>query len=486
MTKETTSRPVKKVLMETASEKRARKTVVILSCLMALITVCTAVLGCESDIFKESTEEKAVAVLILPQEDKENLEKHLSKLWPLVDTGFDTQTMSAEKLFDYIRPYGEDGLYTSFGYSSVALTHEADPAMRFADENGSYCYYKISASEIDSILRHFGLETNHTLNSENCYYYDSFYYFAGVESDAKKSSGKVTVAESKRIQDGRYYVTCKFGSKETYVIASMGESDDESYWKIHSMSTEPVFDSLGIKIKTDDKNGNDYEIRNLVIEGKADDGTVFSKYIIKYPHFFGDSQGEIQANNFYSSIIAFYQQQSQQVQSDYKKFIRKGGKAESLPIELHYSAEVSYSDDKSLCLINEIAESLPVYKKDEAENAQPTSVELPKKTMECYTFDVETGGYVSKDSLVGKDYSKVYSILYRIYNSYPYEEIFDETVVGTSVPADTMKYGEKIYNSASTLCEDGLVFCFVTDEGIRENVVIPFQDLKKLTDTAEE
>ena len=479
MTKETTSRPVKKVLAETAGEKRARKTVVILSCLMALITVSTVVLGCVTDIFKENTEEKAVAVLILPQEDKENLEKHLSKLWPLVDTGFDTQTMSADTMFDYIRPYGEDGLYTSFGYSSVAVTHEADPAMRFADENGSYFYYKIPAEEIDSILRHFGLESNHTLNSESCYYYDSFYYFAGAESESKKVSGKVTVAESKRIQDGRYYVTCKFGSKEAYVIASMGEGSSESYWKIHSMSAEPVFDSLGIKIKTDDKNGNEYEIRNLIIEGKADDGTVFSKYIIKYPHFFGDSQGEIQANSFYSSIIAFYQQQSQQVQSDYKKFKRRGGKAESLPIELHYSAQVSYSDDKYLCLINEIAESVPVYETD----SQETSVELAKKTMECYTFDVESGGYVSKDTLAGKDYNKVYGILYRIYSGYPYEDILDEAVSGAVVPADTMKYGEKIYNSASTLCEDGMIFCFVTDEGIREDVVIPFEDLKKLTET---
>ena len=47
----------------------------------------------------------------------------------------------------------------------------------------------------------------------------------------------------------------------------------------------------------------------------------------------------------------------------------------------------------------------------------------------------------------------------------------------------TVKYGEKIYNSASTLCEDGMIFCFVTDEGIREDVVIPFEDLKKLTET---
>ena len=140
---------------------------------------------------------------------------------------------------------------------------------------------------------------------------------------------------------------------------------------------------------------------------------------------------------------------------------------------------MSYSDDKYLCLINEIAESVPVYETD----SQETSVELAKKTMECYTFDVESGGYVSKDTLAGKDYNKVYGILYRIYSGYPYEDILDEAVSGDVVPADTMKYGEKIYNSASTLCEDGMIFCFVTDEGIREDVVIPFEDLKKLTET---
>lgn len=484
MTKETTAPAVKRVLAETKGEKRARRIVVALSCFMAVITVCTAVLGCVTDIFK-ADDEKAVAVLILPQEDKENLENQLSKLWPLVDEGFDTQTMSAEKIFDYIIPYGENGLYTSFGYSSAAVTNEADPAMRFADENGNYCYYKIPAEEIDSILRHFGLESNRTVNTESCYYYDSFYYFANGETDGERASGAVTVTDSKRIQDGGYYVTCNFGSEEAYVIASMGENSQGSYWKIHSMSTQPVFDNLGIKIKTDDNN-NDYELRNLVIEGKADDGTVFRKYIIRYPYFFGESQAEIQANSFYSSIIAFYQQQSEQLQSDYKKFIKQGGKTESLPIELHYNAQVSYSDDEYLCVINEIAESLPVYSSDSAEEDQTQPVQLAKKTMECYTFDVESGGYVSKDSITGKDYNKVYNLLYRIYNSYPYEDISDESVEGNYVPEDTMKNGENIYNSASTFCEDGYVFCYVTNQGIREDVIIPFEALEKLTQVQEQ
>lgn len=472
------------------SEKRARVAVMVLSCLMAVLTAAVAVLGGMTDIFTKDAEDKAVAVLILPQDDKEELEKHLSKLWPLVKTGFDTEKMSTEELFDYIRPYCEDGLYTSFGYSATAITHEADPAMRFESEDGGYCYYKIPASEIDSILKQFGLEANHALNSEDCYYYDSYYYFATGESAGDRASGKVTVEDSKRIQDGRYYVTCKFGSQTAYVIASM----QEDYWKIHSMSTQPVFDSLGIKIKTEDESDGTYEIRSLVIEGTADDGTVYRKYVIKYPYFFGETQGEIQANSFYQSIITFYQQQAQQVQSDYKRFIRKGGKTDSLPIELHYSAEVSYSDEKNLCLINEITESEPMYTQSEettsegviTEPAGQIPVSLPKKTVECNTFDVETGLYVAKDSLIGKDYLAISELLYRIYYGYGYESLLDENTVSEAVPEDTENTGEKIYNSASTLCGDGYVFCYVTDEGIREDVVIPFEVVEKLTETTQE
>ena len=296
--------------------------------------------------------------------------------------------------------------------------------------------------------------------------------------------------EDVKLEDGRYYVEAKFGSQKTYVIASV----QDKVWEIHSMSTEPVFDSLGIKIKTED-TPEDYEIRSLVIEGKADDGTVYSKYAIKYPYFFGDTQGDIQANTFYQSIITFYQQQSEQVEADYKKFIKKGGKTESLPIELHYSAEVSYADDEKICLINEIAESVPLYKEETTEttqgssvtdNTEKVSVTLPKKTVECNTFDLETGVFMAKDAFVGKDYHKVSEILYRIYGGYPYENITGESTLSVQVPEDSGKLGEKIYNSASALCSDGYVFCYVTDEGIREDVVIPFEVLENLTKTTEE
>ena len=469
------------------SEKRSRYALVILTCFMAVITACVAVLGGFGNVFEQSgEEEKAVAVLILPQEDKEELEKHLAKLWPLVNVGFDAEKVSAEEIFKHIRPYCEDGLYTSFGYSSVAITHEADPAMRFGDESGDYCYYKIPAEEIDSILRHFGLETNHALNTEECYYYNSCYYFAAGESAGAKSSGKVAVEDSKRIQDGRYYVTTSFGSQTVYVIASMDEDNEESYWKIHSMSLKPVFDSLGIKIKTEDDAVSNYEIRTLVLDGTADDGTVFRRYCIKYPYFFGESQGEIQANAFYQSIITFYQQQSQQVQSDYKRFIKKGGDKDSLPIELHYSAFVSYSDEKNLCLIDEITESLPEYETSQESENLSSAVTLPIKTVECYTFDLETGTYVSKDDIIGKDSSKLTEMLYRIYNGYPYEAITGEELIGVQVPADIGKIGEKIYESASTLCSEGYVFCYINDDGIREDVIIPFETLEKLNELQEE
>ena len=459
------------------SEKSAKNAVIILSCLMAVITVATAVLGATTDIFK-AEDVKAVAVLILPQEDKEELERHLAKLWSLTQTGFDTETMSGEELFGYIKPGSKNGLYSGFGYSAETISDIPDPAERFADEQGNYAYYKIKSDEIDSILLHFGLETNHALNSEKVYYYDGFYYFMSEESENEAAGGKVTVLDSKRIQDGRYYVTSKFGKKEIYVIASMHTSDEGNFWEIHSMSLKPVFDNLGIMIKNEDENSGNYEMRQVVIEGKADDGSVFRKYVVKYPYFFGETQGEIQANNFYSSIITFYRQQAEQVQSDYKKFIKKGGKKDSLPIELHYTATLSFMDDKNISLISEITESVPMYKTDsEDENA---SIQLGNKTVECNAFDVETGLYVSKDALVGKDYVTLSALLYRIYSGYGYQALIDSTVSDESVPSDIYKLGEKIYNSAVAMSNDGYVFCYIGSDGLRKDVVVPFEVIEKL------
>ena len=252
----------KKKKSASKSEKTSRTIVVALSCVMAVITAVVAVLGVATDIFKGS-DVKAVTVLILPQEDKEELEKHLSKLWPLAATGFDTEKMTVEELMGYIKPYSESGLYTAFGYSAVAITHEADPADRFKDAEGNYCYFKIPAEEIDSILKQFNVQSNHAVNNKAYYYYNLHYYFSWGESSDEKSSGRVTVGDSKRIQDGRYYVPCKFGKNEVYVIASIEEKEDSRYWKIHSMSLTPVFDSLGIMIKNEESTSDVYEIRQI-------------------------------------------------------------------------------------------------------------------------------------------------------------------------------------------------------------------------------
>jgi hypothetical protein len=455
------------------SEKKAKNTVIILSCLMALITVVTALLGATTDIFKDN-DVKAVAVLILPQEDKEALERHLSKIRSLAETGFDTEKMSGEELFSYIKPWAKDGLYASFGYTTEKVSDIPDPADRFHNENGEYAYYKIPSAEIDSILSHFDVETNHALNSGTAYYFDGFYYFDYEKAETQAVQGDISVIDSKRIQDGRYYATCKFGEKEVYVIASMISTDEGNLWKIHSMSLTPVFDALGIMIKSEDDNAGKYEMRQLIIEGKTKDDIVFKKYVLKYPYFFGDSQGEIQANNFYSSLITFYRQQSEQVQSDYKKFTKKGGKSQDLPLELHYTASVSFFDETSLCLINEITESVPAYESDENE------VKLGVKTVECNTFDVQTGLYMAKDALVGKDYITLSEILYRIYSGYGYESLVDETVPSEDVPEDIRDIGDKIYDSAVTKCKDGYVFCYVNEEGIREDVVVPFETVEKL------
>ena len=173
------------------------------------------------------------------------------------------------------------------------------------------------------------------------------------------------------------------------------------------------------------------------------------------------------------SVLSEYGIQTFIIQSEYNKFKKKGGKTDSLPLEIHYTAQVSYSDEMSLCLVNEITESVAMYK-------DSTEVNLPVKTVECNTFDAETGVYASKDNLIGKDYITIEKILYRIYSGYSFEALLDSTASDVSVPDDVYKLGEKIYNSASTFCKDGYMFCYIGSDGLREDIVIPFDAVEKL------
>ena len=455
------------------SEKRAKTGTVVLMCLVALCLCATLGIGAFTDVFKQESEVKAVALVLSGAEEAE-LESQLSKIYPLADGRLNAGTFKAEELLSYIRPYAKDGLYASNGFGSAVAETEADPAERFSDGEGNYSYYKIAASQVDGILSQFEVNADHTVNTRDIYYYDGNYYFAGGDEGKEIAAVKADITSSKRIQDGRYYITCTMGGKDLYVIA--GKSDTaEGQWKIHSVSLTPVFDQLGIMIKTEQDSLFDYDMKTQVFEGKTDKGVLYCRYVLEYPVFYGDTAGELEANRFYQSVLSYYSMQAEESTAQYKKYVKQGGVESLLPLEVNFSAEVTYTSGAYIAVCNELSETQPIYKTENEDETSASAAVPSKKTIECYIFDTETGAYVNKDSIIGKDYQLLEELLYRIYCGYDYAALLSEDAIDTQeIPDDTAKLGKKIYAAASTLSKEGYMFCFVGESGYREDVIIPF------------
>ena len=455
------------------SEKNAKTFLTVLVCLTAIITVAVVAVGAFTDVFSQKSDVKAVA-LVLSQAEEEEIEAQLSRLMSLAETGFDAETMGASDLLKAVEPSGENGLYASFGNEKAEPLTKKDPADRFGADDGTYKYYKIPAEKIDPILAQFDINVDHTVNLRDVYYYNGDYYFADKEPVFSAKASKADIISSKRVQDGRYYVTCQVGDKAVYVIVSKTQQE-ETPWKVQEISLEPIFDQLGIMIKTEQKSIFDYEMKTQVIEGKTDSGKVYCRYLLRYPVFYGKTAGETEVNRFYQSVVTYYTQQAQQSNSDYKKYIKNGAEESALPLCVSYSAEVTYTSDNYIAVCNEISETEPVFKAEQEENLTSSAVVPSKKSMECYIFEAETGVYVTKDSIIGKDYQLLEEMLYRIYYGYEYASLTDEAVTDSvEIPDDIKGLGKKIYASASTLSETGYMFCYIGESGYREDVIIPF------------
>lgn len=453
-------------------EKRARAMVIVLMCFVAVAVSAVTALAALTDIFTQPEEVKAVA-LVLSAEEKTELEGQLTKLVPLAREGYDSKKMGIEELLGFMKPYSEKGLYCAFGYDAAVASLQPDPAQRFGDEEGNYNYYKVTKNRVDGILSQFEIETDHTVNLEDVYYYDGYYYFAGGVAQSQSSEVTALITSSKRIQDGRYYVTCALGDKTVYVVAGK-QQDGDRMWKFHEISTEPIFDQLGIMIKDETQSLFDYEIKNTSFEAVTEDGKLFARYVLSYPVFYGDTAGEAEANRFYESIVSYYQQQASSAEEGYKQFVKDKGIEASLPLEVNYSGRVTYAAGDYIGVCNEISQSVVLYESDtEEEDDDP--IVPSEKTMECYIFDTETGAYVTKDTIIGKDYQLLEELLYRIYGGYDYSALLDEEKEDVAdIPDDDDDLGEDIYDSASTLCDEGYMFCYINESGYREDVIIPF------------
>lgn len=491
---------------DNVGDRAAAALIVSIVCILACVMTVLTFVSVKSDIFKSDGDVvKTVAMSSLSGEQKGELEQWFSRVGVICEEGIDTSLRGVNAALELMKPYDSDGIYVSVYGKEDITANTPDPAQRYANENGDYSYYKLLGDKVDALADALGYTPNHTVNTPDFYYYGGYYYFR----DKTEEKTKLYIADvdnSRRIMDGSYYVECSFidkndlsaDEKERYAIVEKLEENEGVPFRIKMLSDTPIFDDSGIMIHS----SASYKMKTYTLEKKAKDGTVYHRYIIEYPEFTGSTEAEKTANQLFSDMINVYGADDESADKAYKSFIENGGDKNELPLITHIVSRVTYSKGGYLSFMEETAEYVPSsMPKEEAEGEEDEEeqteenlpVTLPKRTVEGYNLDTETGDFVTKDAIIGKDYQSIAELLYRIYKGYSYddlklkfkenlgedlmsEETSEETesTEAEDIPEDTEGLGMKIYESASALTEKGYMFCFVTQEGYAVDVVIPF------------
>ncbi len=534
--------------------KKATALIAFILCAVGMLCVLFTVFRVKTDAFEQQAQtQKAVALSKLSAEDEVQLEKELALYYSAMKMNFSKDTYDAEKIISAMDPADKGNIYNTVNSAQEQLQTAADPAMRFADEYGEYSYYKVEKSKIDKVLERFDISCEGDVNSKECYYYDGYYYFDNKPAKNTPSVG-ADITKSRKVLDGSYYVECYFyvtdGSNtvksDTYYIVAnknVNAASDGYSFRISEINSSPVFSGAGNPTNVSGAEG--YKTVRKVIEGRTENGTVYSRYVIEYPVFEGSSVGEASINEFFSGTVTAYEIKASNAQKDYEAFISKGGKAEELPFTETVVTRVTYSDNEKISLKEKITSYSPelpekeetteqndYYPVRENINREPEQqeVELPEITVEAYTFDRLTGDFIEKDAVIGKNYMVISEILYRIYNSYEYESVIpQETVVETTqetttgqseefgnngyygnedyydrngyydydnyygygeekedddgIPDDKDGFGTEIYESACCMTADGFTFFYIEEEGYITEVTIPSEVVEKLKDS---
>lgn len=510
--KEENSLPVKKIRRRpvkraTKKEKWLCALIVVLMCLVGISAAGVSLLNITTDIFKidDSGEKMVASVGFTPGEEKQ-LEELLAKCFSVVKSEFGCESTDTESFIARLNPADKGNIYSVVNNVREPLQTTADPAERFADENGEYAYYKLDCKRVDKVLSLFGLESQRGENTEKYYYCDGYYYF-----DAKSSSTPVVAAEvtkSRRVLDGSYYAECYFykkGTKETaktktcYFVAEMSkdEAEDKADFTIKKISVRPIFGSDGKLLDC----AKTFERKTEIIEGRTKDGKLFSRYTVEYPVIEDEGAGYKNVIDFFNNAVSVYQLKAQSADEEYKKFKAAGGDDNQLPYEENVVASIVFDNESSISFKGVISKLSPeVSPEAEADSGIESdgttqAPRLYERTVEAYTIDKQSGNFVLKDSVVGKDYMLVSEVLYRIYNGYEYESILpsqestqdsygeDEYAYSyDEIPDDTDGIGNAIYESAWALTDKGVTFYYVTEKGYVSEVTLPDSAVKKLAE----
>lgn len=478
----------KEKLLKEKQKKKVKNSDILMKVIVSLcavLTVCLTFVSGFTGIFRDDGVEKTVALSILLPSDSALFEETAVKYASLFSSGYNCENVSYEDMLKYMKPESENGLYALLNKKAEAVENTLDPAGRF--ENTAYT--KVSAKSVKNVLSSLSLSILNDINDEDYYYYDGYYYFRCSNDTQKNQSVSLKVSSAKKTSEGNYYIVCSVtqGSKEDYqmyFLATLNEEADGKSWSIRKISSTALYDDFGNAIsQADSENSLSYVMKRKTVTAKTKSGKVYAKYVLEYPYFNSQSGAESAINTLYTQKIESFKELAKEESTTilYKEYLSSGGSKDDLPLYTHIVASVKLNDNGYFSLVERTAQYNPLEKavngtENEASSteSEAAAVYFPTTTYESYTFDIQSGEFVKKDDVTGKDYLAVQQLLYE---TYFYAVNGQDAVISD----DTDGIGAKIYASAWSLTEEGMMFSYQEEDGALKEITIPYEKLTERT-----
>ncbi len=446
--------------------------IVVLVC-VGLMAVLAAV-SKTTVIFKNDNSDKTVVLSGLAESEKASFEAFAPKLGTFFKDGFDSSQTVFDDILPLVNPSEKGGLYEAFFGKANTVTETADPVSRFTD--GEDGYYAVKGEDVSEIAKTLSLVSLDDANAKDYYYFDGNYYFRFAEPETEAEKYTVKIADSKKTSDGDYYITCDIfkngeaeAQKQLYFIASFEKNDDTASWKVSKISTEALYSQLGSKLEKTEDDTLPYNMKRKTVEAVTSDGKVYAKYIIEYPSFTGSFMMKEAIENQFKAQIDRFERASKKADERFKGFIEKGGSEEDLPFYTHVVFSVKYNADGYLSMV----ERNTIYNTDTlAERDEETTSQFPKTTYEGQSFEVQSGDFIKKDDLLGKDYQSTEQVLYKNW----FEANNGSQSAEIQIPNDLNSVGHGIYSSAWYITKEDVHFLYQDENGALETVSMKIPD----------
>ena len=484
---------------ESKESARAFLTIKLMIAFCVLLTVSLTAFGAATSFFKNSAGvDKTVALSGLSKEAVSSFEEIAPAFSAFFDSGYDKTVSNFDSVVPYLAPDNDSGILAHLFTKQNTAQTQPDPLERFSDGE-NFSYVSVDSKYVHKAAVLLGLTVTDDVNTRGCYCYDGKYYFAPTKEDGGTDKTQLKVTDSKMTQEGKYYIECALYPQtaqkdekgnfsveplsNVYFIAECEKAEDSYDWVVNKISTTPLFDQTGAAIVDEITDGLPFEMKTRVFKATTSDGQLYARYIVEYPYFTTQGLTQTTVNTLYKEMLTSYYKKAKYADNYYKKYAASGADLSALPLTVHVVSTVTFNEKGYLSLLERTTEDYTTVMKKVRENngdsSQTAAAEnenaaaMPVTRYEGYTFEVETGDFVQKDDVLGKDYQTVQKLLFDAYTA--------EKKAGDAFreeTEDTDGIGQAIYSCPWILLPKGVGFCYQGDNSGFETVVLEYGKLE--------